>query len=71
MSPVDTKNKAVDDLEKKVFKKKSHTILFIYSMVYFILYYYSTVKVIIIITLAVCSESLMLVLGKVKNKIEN
>lgn len=40
-------------------------------MVYFILYYYSTVKVIIIITLAVCSESLMLVLGKVKNKIEN
>ena len=71
LSPVDTKNKAVDDLEKKVFKKKSHTILFIYSMVYFILYYYSTVKVIIIITLTVCSESLMLVLGKVKNKIEN
>lgn len=71
LAPVDTRNKRLDEIEKTIYMKKVRYIIvtITFIMVFFYIFHY--VQGIIMLILAVTMETVMLIVGKLDNYLEN
>lgn len=66
LAPIEDKNKPLDKTEQVVYKKRTYIVLFLELCVALLSYFYFR-SVFYVICISVFTESVMLVLGKIKN----
>ena len=66
LTPVGTPNKPLDDMEKKVFRKRSLIILAIIWLFAVVMYFIKFNNVMIPVALAVINTAILLIAGKLK-----
>ena len=69
LAPIDSKNKRLDSLERKIYKKRTVAILIIELCIQLILNFFSFPNVIMCFSLALVSLSIVLIIGKIKNTV--
>lgn len=67
-APVDTPNKPFDDTEKVVFRKRSMAVLVIDVLISIFMYYFRLHECLSILSLAMLSVSILLLIGKYQKK---
>lgn len=67
LSPIDTKNKKFDKNEKKEFGKRAKIVIIIYAAIWLSALCADIQIVVKIITLAVCTETIMMIIGIIDN----
>lgn len=69
LAPVEDKNKPLDEIEIKVYRKKSRLILLVEIIVFIVAILVSFIQLAMTISVALGSLALMLIIGKIKNAI--
>lgn len=67
LAPVEDKNKALNDTESKIYKRKTRIILSIEILAVLLLYIWEFKKFSLIISVAIFMVSLMMIAGRIKN----
>lgn len=69
LSPVDNKNKRLDNAEKSMFKKITRIILLIYGLVFALMCYFEFISIASIIVITIILESILLLIGTISNSL--
>ena len=71
LTPVETENNPLDEMEKTVYRKRTQIVLIIEIIVFFVAIFFMKIWVSETIALGVFTECLMLLVGAVKNHYSN
>jgi len=69
IAPIEDANKPLDQEEKKIFKKRTNIVLSILILPILFLWFGETKQISICMMMGICFVAIMLILGKVKNKV--